>query len=414
MGRRPIKPQFQGLRDTSMPQPHAPSQHHFLVIGRGLMGTSCACHLAQMGHRVTLIGPDEPQDRQAFQGPFASHHDAGRITRGLAENADWSKLALRSIERYGDFERSVGLSFYHQTGVMMCGPHTGPAASFSQSFLSVAERMQLDHDVLHGTEISQRFPWFEIPNDNVAAWEKLGGWINPRLLRRAMEQTAIQSGADIVPSWVARQTGTTVTLATGDVITGDHIVVATGGYCATADWCDIRPAMQVYARTVVLAQVSQAQAQSMAALPSAIILPTGAQLDQDVYILPPIQYPDGQYYIKIGGEESSPLLTNDTDMQHWFRSGGDPVAADMLEHQLRQLMPRVPFQSITRDACAVSFTQTGLPYIETVSDGLTLVTGGNGAAAKSCIEIGKLGAMTAAQQDIKSQGYDSDFHAVLA
>src|SRR6056300_967398 len=305
MGRRPIKPQCQGLRDTSMPQPHAPSQHHFLVIGRGLMGTSCACHLAQMGHKVTLIGPDEPQDRQTFQGPFASHHDAGRITRGLAENADWSKLALRSIERYGDFERSVGLSFYHQTGVMMCGPHTGPAAPFSQSFLSVAERMQLDHDVLHGTEISQRFPWFEIPNDNVAAWEKLGGWINPRLLRRAMEQTAIQSGADIVPSWVARQTGTTVTLATGDVITGDHIVVATGGYCATADWCDIRPAMQVYARTVVLAQVSQAQTKTMAAMPSAIILPTGAQLDQDVYILPPIQYPDGQYYIKIGGEESS-------------------------------------------------------------------------------------------------------------
>jgi sarcosine oxidase len=101
-------------------------------------------------------------------------------------------------------------------------------------------------------------------------------------------------------------------------------------------------------------------------------------------------------------------------MQHWFRSGGDPVAADMLEHQLRQLMPRVPFQSITRDACAVSFTQTGLPYIETVSDRLTLVTGGNGAAAKSCVEIGRLGALTALGQDITPQGYDSDFRAVLA
>ena len=398
-------------------QPNTPQ--HFLVVGRGLMGTSCAYHLAQMGHRVSLIGPDEPHDRQTFQGPFASHHDAGRITRGLAENADWSKLALRSIERYADFERSAELTFYHQTGVLMCGPQTGPTAGFSQSFLSVAERMQLDHDVLHGAEISQRFAWFDIPTSQVAAWEKVGGWINPRLLRRAMEQAAVQSGADIVPAWVTRQSGTTLTLATdqkitGQTITGDHIVVATGGYAATADWCDIRPVMQVYARTVVLAQITGVQAQSMAQMPSAIILPADAQLDQDVYILPPIQYPDGQYYIKIGGEESSPVLTNDADMQRWFRSGGDPAAADMLEHQLRQLMPNVPFQTITRDACAVSFTQTGLPYIETVSDGLTLVTGGNGAAAKSCVEIGKLGALAATGQDIAAQGYDSDFHAVLA
>jgi len=393
---------------------HTSKPEHFLIVGRGLMGTSCAYHLAEMGHVVTLIGPDEPQNRQTFQGPFASHHDAGRITRGLAENADWSKLALRSIARYGDFERSAGLSFYRKTGVMMCGPQTGPTASFSQSFLSVAARMQLDHELLRGAEITERFPWFDIPNDDIAAWEKLGGWINPRLLRHATEQAAKKLGAHIVRTWVTGQTDKTVTLATGAVITGDHIVIATGGYAATAQWSPIRPAMQVYARTVVLAQVSQIQAHAMAQMPSAIILPKGAKLNQDVYILPPIKYPDGHYYIKIGGEESSPLLTNDTDIKHWFRSGGDPDAAKMLKHHLRQLMPDVPFQTIQHDACAVSFTQTGLPYIETVSDGLTLVTGGNGAAAKSCLEIGRLGALIASGQDLAPQGYDSDFHAVLA
>ena len=55
------------------------------VVGRGLMGTAAARYLAQMGHRVALIGPSEPQNRATHDGPFGSHHDAGRITRGLAE-----------------------------------------------------------------------------------------------------------------------------------------------------------------------------------------------------------------------------------------------------------------------------------------------------------------------------------------
>ena len=58
------------------------------VVGRGLMGTAAARYLAQMGHRMALIGPSEPQNRATHDGPFGSHHDAGRITRGLAEKAD--------------------------------------------------------------------------------------------------------------------------------------------------------------------------------------------------------------------------------------------------------------------------------------------------------------------------------------
>ena len=53
----------------------------FAVIGRGLWGTAAAMYLAQAGHRVALIGPSEPADPCRFDGPFASYHDAGRITR---------------------------------------------------------------------------------------------------------------------------------------------------------------------------------------------------------------------------------------------------------------------------------------------------------------------------------------------
>jgi len=56
---------------------------HIAVIGRGLIGSAAARHLAKAGHAVTLIGPDEPADRKAHRGVFASHYDEGRITRAL-------------------------------------------------------------------------------------------------------------------------------------------------------------------------------------------------------------------------------------------------------------------------------------------------------------------------------------------
>ena len=38
-----------------------------VVVGRGLMGTACARHLAEAGCEVVLVGPDEPVDRASHE-----------------------------------------------------------------------------------------------------------------------------------------------------------------------------------------------------------------------------------------------------------------------------------------------------------------------------------------------------------
>ena len=55
-----------------------PELFEIAVIGRGLIGSAAARHLAEAGHRVVLIGPDEPVDRRTSPGPFCSHPDEGR------------------------------------------------------------------------------------------------------------------------------------------------------------------------------------------------------------------------------------------------------------------------------------------------------------------------------------------------
>jgi len=44
----------------------------YIVVGRGLMGAAAARHLARQADGVAVIGPDEPGDRKAHQGVFAS------------------------------------------------------------------------------------------------------------------------------------------------------------------------------------------------------------------------------------------------------------------------------------------------------------------------------------------------------
>ena len=115
------------------------------------------------------------------------------------------------------------------------------------------------------------------------------------------------------------------------------------------------------------------------------------------YLLPPIAYPDGRTVLKLGGARTPdeaalygrPLPTPH-DLIQWYRSGGDPVATDMMAQMLHELVPNTVPLAVSSDACANCRTPTGLPFIGAVRAGLHVATGGNGQAAKSSDEIGRM------------------------
>ena len=77
-----------------------------------MMGSAAARHLANMGAKVALIGPQEPENKDSYNGVFASHYDQARISRKLDSNHDWSRLTQASIDRYAHIEEAGGKSFY--------------------------------------------------------------------------------------------------------------------------------------------------------------------------------------------------------------------------------------------------------------------------------------------------------------
>jgi len=181
------------------------------------------------------------------------------------------------------------------------------------------------------------------------------------------------------------------------------VVWATGGYATTSGLLPTRPRMEVCARTIVFAEV----AGPIEGLPPLIWVPVGKEEGEDLYMLPPIRYPDGRWLIKVGGETDSPVLTDDAGMTAWFHGPGRAEAGEMLLGELRAVLPDVPWLGTHTEPCVISFTATGYPYIERIAPGLTLLTGGNGAAAKSCDEIGRIGA------EVALGGTAPGFEAVL-
>ena len=86
-----------------------------------------------------------------------------------------------------------------------------------------------------------------------------------------------------------------------------------------------------------------------------------------------------------------------SEIKAWFRGSGTPAERARLWAKIRATIPylqALPDERVTLGTCAVSKTPTELPYIDMVDERIGVATGGNGLAAKSGDEIGRLGALT--------------------
>ena len=94
-----------------------------VVVGRGMLGSSAASHLARRldtsateatgdaqrsssagkRKRVAVVGPGEPASwggsEVSGRTIFGAHYDEGRITRKTDPDRTWASLAAKSIDR---------------------------------------------------------------------------------------------------------------------------------------------------------------------------------------------------------------------------------------------------------------------------------------------------------------------------
>lgn len=387
----------------------------YIVVGRGMMGAAAARHLARQADGVAVIGPDEPENRKTHEGVFASHYDEGRITRTIDPDADWARLANRSIARYAEIERESGIDVYSPVGCLVVGPKRGGADSYIADVADAAARLSVETALLDDSGLKCRFPFFAFPEGSEGVHETKGaGHISPRRLVKAQSVLAEKAGARIIRQTalsVREENGLAVIrTAEGETFTAEKALLATGGFSIAENLLAAPVHLTVRGRTIAFFEVSEADVASLSAMPSLIVK---APDDVDsIYLLPPIRYPDGRYYVKIGGDPDDLDLDRESDLRTWFRTDGRQSVGDHLTGIIQRLVPGLKPLSFSTGSCVTSYTPTGYPMIGyTASPRIAVLTGGNGTAAKSSDEIGRLGAELLLEGRIKDDGYATDFSA---
>ena len=349
------------------------------VVGRGLIGSAAARHLAEAGRSVALIGPGEPADYATSEGPFASHYDEGRITRMIDPDPTWSQLAIRSIARYADIEERSGVPFHTGAGLVY-------ASAEPRADLALALELDVDAREVTATELAERFGIAMSGAETIILESAPAGHINPRRMIVAQNRLASAAGGVIVdaPVSAAAPTRNGVELTVGnDTMFADKVLLCTGAWAAELVAVDLP--LERTLRTILLAELADGPT-----LPS-LISRAETDSDRDVYWVPPVRFPDGRTMLKIGGyDRSVGRATNPADIVAWFRSGGSPTEADGLEDRLKALLPDRTIRSRDMKPCVVTDTPHGLPWIDWIDDRVAVAIGGCGSAAKSADEIGRL------------------------
>lgn len=256
------------------------------VIGLGLIGSAACRYLSLSSDSVLGVGPPEPRDWKTHTGVFASHYDEARLTRVVDKDDVWSKLAARSIESYKSVEAS-GIKFHHPVG-----------------FLRVTPFYQEQGDTLLAA--------YETGKRNGAAVELIesggAGYVNPRALVQAQLEVAAKHDALIVTETAVSieptESGVIITTDSGRLLRAKKVLI-----CADAYSNSLLPnrelALTTHLVSVLLGEVDTEEAEKLKSMPSIIWRLHNHPYFHSIYASPPVSYPDGKRYIKIGGRSGN-------------------------------------------------------------------------------------------------------------
>ncbi|AIO70678.1 NAD(P)/FAD-dependent oxidoreductase [Burkholderia oklahomensis] len=369
--------------------------HHYehAVVGKGLIGAATLCYLSVASENVAVIGADEPLDGRAHRGLFSSHHDAGRIATRLSRDHVWARLVHRSMDEYARLEQVGGARSYRPLGMLYVAPLDDP---IMQERVRLARNLKVDHVELASAACAGRLSPLRFPTGFHGLLEHApAGIFGPLALRHNHLTIAKANGASVICAIVTairrRAAHWELNTACGRRYTANKVLVSAGAYSNCFDLLPRKLDLRVKSEHTVLLQVSGAESERLRALP-----PISYRIDSrsisDVYVVPPMLYPDGNHYLKLGANTDADIILPSFDaIQQWMISGSDEPRSDMREAMFH-LLPDLDLLSARAKRCLVTYSAHGKPYIDELDDGLFVATAGNGAAAACSDTLGRLAA----------------------
>lgn len=382
-----------------------------VVVGAGMFGAAAGKHLSQTGIDVLVVGPAEPgHDAPVSQHEFGAHFDVARITRRLGWDEVWGTTDARSLERFPDIEAQSGVHFFHECGSLILIAKS--IEHRTSAILSACAADGIAVERMSDNSLRSKYPDLRLPQLAGGVEGLLeraqAGYLNPRQLVKAQLVLAEAAGGRLLRAVVTavRKDASSglwrLQVAHGGSATelrAKRVLVATG---AVTNHNNVLPvdrklALHVFSEPNLLFEIGARQLDRLRRLPPVVTVDpedTG-DANMSLYLLPPIRYPNGKWYMRIG-PGMQPIveeLRTADEMTSWYAGQRiTPRQATFLTAMMRMLVPGLKPASVREAACIIEKTPTRYPYIGHVDDdpSLTVVVGGNGHGARGSDEIGRL------------------------
>ncbi|MEZ4615665.1 MAG: FAD-binding oxidoreductase [Caldilineaceae bacterium] len=379
------------------------AHYEYIVVGNGLMGSAATRYLSQWSDRVALIGPGEPADHSRHEGVFSSHYDEGRLAHKHSQDPIWDVISRAAVAVYPELEAQSGITFHGPTGRVIANRFSAEEQALIEQWIATVDPAG---ETLRFYPASDRswealFPFLTFPAGYSLLHELApAGYVNPRAMLRAQNAAAQQQGCTIIDQLAVEvqssASGVTVKLANGKRLGAKKVLIAAGAFTNFHGLLPRPLPLLLKTEATIWADVAPETAERLRTMPA-----VGYNIDDpdidDIYMAPPLRYPDGQYKIKLGCNTKGELWPATlTEVQAWFQRGDSDCDKPAMERALKRILPEVAFGKITSHRCIVTYTPSGYPMIDSVPSDehgrLFVATGGNGSGAAGSDTLGLLAA----------------------
>lgn len=337
------------------------------VIGKGLFGAAAARHLARAGLHTVVAGPDEPHSGDSgFTGPFGAHFDEARI---IVARGDEPSIALTELTLAGMLSLEADLP--------------DPLIIQSGGF-EVLEAGSGDIELIDGVvAVRESAERLDAPPPQ--------GYFNPRrYIATALADLESHDGEIVRESVVSVEPvldGYRLETMAGQSMVASRVVVAAGAWSNRLLGRKLE--LRLKREYVLFAAVAADLAATIAMRPTVVHGLTGRV--ESVYTLPPLQYPDGRWYLKLGANTFYDRRVDQALIDDWYRQGVSNEALEDLSSAFRTVFPNVAVDGFHTERCVITYTTHGRPYVDQVDDqGLFVAAGGNGHGASWADGVGAL------------------------
>jgi sarcosine oxidase len=349
-----------------------------------MFGAATARYLAPHAS-VTVIGPSA--SAVGARG-YGAHHDEGRII------GDFSRDPVRSemnrLARLGITELDPDL-------ITRCGVLTATAGNSADLGVAarIREQRSADISVLTSGEAHDRFAMAAFDSGEAVLSQPDAGHFSPRRYVELCLQSARSRGARVIEGTVQalRVSGGGVEAGFGDgrKVRAWAAIVANGAFAAGSFLLPRPIALRARSEIYAMAEIDEPQAAALAGMPCIKRTIEHPEL-ADLYMIPPIRYPDGHLYIKAGANTiMDQWLAGPAAVRTWYDHGHSDGPLPALRELVTSLLPGIRVSSWHTRRCGDAHTAHAMPYIDVLEPGrLIIALGGNGRGARHADAVGQL------------------------